>query len=839
MNPDSAQDIEDIYPLSGMQQLLLMHALRPDRQDSGFLHYRCTLHGELDVETLRTAWTTVVARSDSLRSNFAWDGLDEPLQVVHRTVDVPWSLLDWSADDPAEQAARLEELLKDDRARGFDLGAVPLIRLALIRLESRRHVMLWSHHHIQTDGWSVAVIIREVIGLYVALRQGTTPALPPRRPFRDYIAWLMERDQDAAQRYWSDLLRGFTAPTRLAREAVGQAHASGEPGMESVSRACPTAVLRALEQRASSCHVTVNTMISAAWALVLGRACASADVVFGSTVSGRPPGLDGFESMVGTFINNLPVRIAIQPEQQVTDWLAGIFRQQLASQEFDYPPLFRLEEWSGIPARHRLFDSLVLFDNAPDTSATSCGADLRIGDTNGSTTSSFPCTLIVRSREQLEMEAIVDRTRLSGYEAARLLDHLAVVLTGLADKQAAVVARLNELLDESIAGGAPVAAGATAGATAEAAVASAIVATEQPAHRSPYIPLHSQLLGIWGALLGISDIAITDNFFALGGHSLLAARMLAEAGRQLGRPVPMTLLFEGPTIEKLAAALLREFSTQHRSVIELTPDNGDPPFFFLHGDLVGGGYYTVALARQLGPQLPFQVISPLPVDRGQVPPSIAEMAQEHVKQIRTVRPHGPYRLGGYCNGGVVMFEAACQLIQAGERIDFLGLIDVTVGQLPLRYISHAIELAAMPLGLSIDQQLRAFAYVDNRLERLLNPSELRKAVRGLCTRWWSPRPEPLSAATEDQDGDRLLRAYQWALARYRPQRFAGALTLYMADNGGDRQRDHRQDWAEFAERVEVRTLPGHHFDIITHQAGHLAAALLQDMNRSAKAEPVR
>ncbi len=851
MNADSAQDIQDIYPLSGMQQLLLMHGLQPGGADSGFLHYRCIFHGALDTAVLRTAWGMVAERCDILRASFAWDGFDEPLQVVHRTVELPWTQLDWTAHSESEQASRLGQLVEDDRAQGFDFGSVPLTRLTLIRLADNRHAMLWSHHHLQTDGWSVAVIIREVLSCYAALRQGAVPVLEPRRPFRDYISWLKERDQGAAQRYWSGLLRGFTSPTRLAASAPGPAATGGAPGPERVRLSSPAAVMRGLELRASSCHVTLNALVSAAWALVLGRTGGSADVVFGSTVSGRPPGLAGVENMVGTFINNLPVRIQIQPQQRLADWLDGIFRQQISSQEFDFPPLYLIEEWSDIPARARLFDSLVLFDNTPDTTAIACGPDLRIDGTDGSLTSSFPFTLLVRCREQLELEAIVDPRRITVAAAALTLTHLAAILARLGDPDITTVAELEQVLDA----GATAAAGMQAEAgdhavpgrqgrspaaaqEGSARSASAGRAHEQPERRLPYIPLHTQLLGLWESLLGVKDIAISDSFFALGGHSLLAARMLNEAGRLLGRPVPITLLFEGPTIEQLAAAMLREFAPQHRPLIELTPGNGDPPYFFLHGDLVGGGYYTVKLARLLGGQVPFQVLAPLPVASGQAPPTVEEMAAEHVTLIRGAQPHGPYRLGGYCNGGVVMFEAARQLIQAGERVEFLGLIDATVGARWLDLISHAIEKIAPALGLSIDQQLRLFAYLDNRLGRLADPDELRKVVRTLFTRWHSPRPERRSAGVEDAEGGIRLRAYLWALARYRPQRIPGTLTLYMADNGNHRHLDQAQDWEGYADRIEIRALPGQHFDIITHQVERLAAELLKDMTRPAQATRV-
>jgi len=171
-------------------------------------------------------------------------------------------------------------------------------------------------------------------------------------------------------------------------------------------------------------------------------------------------------------------------------------------------------------------------------------------------------------------------------------------------------------------------------------------------------------------------------------------------------------------------------------------------------------------------------------------------------------------------------------------VEFLGLIDAAIGARHLGVISRAIELVGAPLGLSIDQQLRCFAYLDNRLGRLTDPDELGNAVRAMWKRWWAPLHDRLPAEVDEQEGGHLLRSSLWATARYRPQHFPGNLTLYMA-NGNRRHREHTEGWTGYADHIEVHSLPGHHFDIITHQVEYLAAALVKDMTRSPQAAPVR
>ncbi len=316
-------DLEDIYPLSPMQEGMLFHTLLDP--DSGVyveqLHH--SFASDVDMEAFEESWRRVAARHPVLRTTFHWRGLDVPVQVVHREVRLEWVREDWSElstmdrmdckqDQETDQqlAHRLDEYLDADRRRGFDLSKAPPMRIALIHTGGNRFEFIWSHHHAILDGWSVPILFSEIGNFYEAIRHGLQYEPSPLRPYREYIAWLQEQDRDAARNYWKRVLHGFTAATSLT---VDRPHKGAEGHGERHTLLSAESTV-ALESFARANRITLNTLVQAAWALLLSRYSGETDVVFGVIVSGRPEALPGVESMLGLFINALPLRVSL-PEK--------------------------------------------------------------------------------------------------------------------------------------------------------------------------------------------------------------------------------------------------------------------------------------------------------------------------------------------------------------------------------------------------------------------------------------------------------------------------------------------------------------------------------------------
>ena len=388
---DPQQILEDLYVLSPMQQGMLFHSLLTPDSEVFCEQYTFTLEGELDVPSLEEAWNQVVTRHAPLRTSFLWGRENQPLQAVYREVPIPWRHEDWRNLDPAVRQQTLEETLIEDRRQGFDLSQAPALRLALFRTAEERHVFVCHFHHILMDGWCLPILFREVFTLYDGLRTGRPATLEEPQPYRDYIAWLRRQDPGAAERFWQEQMAGLQAlsPLPLDSPLAEEAKANRERKVE-----LPIQEAAALEAFARRHGITLGTLLQATWALLLNRAGGSETVVFGVTVSGRPAELPGIESMVGLFINTLPLRIGVPPGQALVPWLQELQKLQAEAREHQHIPLARIQSWSELPTGQALFESLVVFENFPvDATADAMRQSLGVVEGQVAETTNFPLSL--------------------------------------------------------------------------------------------------------------------------------------------------------------------------------------------------------------------------------------------------------------------------------------------------------------------------------------------------------------------------------------------------------------------------------------------------------------
>jgi len=358
----NARDIEDIYELSPMQEGMLFHALYAPREGTYVTQQLFVVSDERMLCAIEWAAGQAVARHTTLRTSFHWEGTDKPLQVVHRDTPPEMRRLDWRTMPEAERGPRLDTLLKEDRERGFDLTSAPLLRLTAIRLDAG-YQCIWTYSHLLLDGWSLSVLMNEIRTLAAAFTVAAPAELPAPRPYRDYIAWLQRQDLDAAERYWRQLLRGFTAPTPLSMRmssAVPPAESWGEVVFE-----LGAPETNALLSLAREHDLTLNTFLLGAWGLILSRHSGERDVVFGVTSSGRPADLPGADSIVGLFINTLPARLRVDPHARLTAWLRHVQGVYAESREKEYAPLAAIQRWSDVPRGTPLFQTLVMLESYP------------------------------------------------------------------------------------------------------------------------------------------------------------------------------------------------------------------------------------------------------------------------------------------------------------------------------------------------------------------------------------------------------------------------------------------------------------------------------------------
>ncbi|MEH2211066.1 amino acid adenylation domain-containing protein [Nostoc sp.] len=433
---NKSKNIESIYALSPMQQGMLFHTLYAPDSGVYFEQFSCTFYGNFNVSAFEQAWQKVLERHPIFRTFFVWENCKKPHQVVRKWVNLPWSNYDWRSLSSVEQQERLEAFLQREREQGFELDKAPLIRFTLIKLREDTHQFIYSFHHLLMDGWCLSIICKEVFTFYAAYNKNQHLSLERPRPYRDYISWLQQQDLAQAEAFWRQTLQGFTAPTSLVAKLVAGKNHHQKPSYEEQQRQLSAMLTSALQSFTRQHHLTLNTLVQAAWALLLAHYSGESDVLFGATVSGRPAALRGVESMVGLFINTLPVRVQVAFNVQLLSWLKQLQAQQVEREQYSYTPLIDIHGWSEIHRGTPLFESIVVFENYPvDTSLTQQIEGLDIDNIRVFEQTNYPLTLVVGLDRKLNLQLKYDTSKFDAATINRMLGHLETLLEGMVANQ--------------------------------------------------------------------------------------------------------------------------------------------------------------------------------------------------------------------------------------------------------------------------------------------------------------------------------------------------------------------------------------------------------------------
>src|ERR1044072_3743175 len=428
--------IEDIYPLSPTQQGVLFHTLYAPDSGVYLEQLSCTLAGELDVPALKSAWAAVIKQQAVLRTGFVWRNRPKPLQVVYSEAPLPWEERDWLSLTAMDQQQSLDEFLRSDRELGFDLSKPPLIRLTLIHKAEGVYQFVWSHHLLLMDGWCQALILDEVFRYYKALSADEELIFEPRGRYRDYVAWLGTRDLVQAENYWRRSLKGFRAPTQFPHDPERKNFGEQGTSWRHQQTHLSTAVTSELELFARRRGLTLAVVIEGAWALLLSRYNGERDVVFGITMSGRPAELTGSDTMVGLFINTLPLRVQVMPEQLLGDWLQQLQQEQLELKNYEYSPLIDVQGWSEVPRGKPLFESILVIENynlGESLPLKEVGLD--IGDLTTIERTSYSLTIKATPGEKLGFTVSYDAAQFEDETISRLLGHLQTLVEAMVANQ--------------------------------------------------------------------------------------------------------------------------------------------------------------------------------------------------------------------------------------------------------------------------------------------------------------------------------------------------------------------------------------------------------------------
>ncbi|MET9225533.1 amino acid adenylation domain-containing protein [Lentzea sp. NPDC003310] len=441
-------DIEDVYPLSPAQAGMLFHSLASTGRDMYTGHFGLRVGGVSDVDEMAAAWQRVVDRTPVLRTSVRWQDVAEPVQVVHARAAVPVEQVDLRALTPAARDAELARRWDEIRSGEVGLGSAPLLRLHVVRLTDDAVQLFWSVHHMMVDGWSFAGVLSDVFTEYAIGTGRVTPdARVRRRPYRDHLAWLADQDPEEAERYWRRVMAGFAVPTALPYDRP-PVRAHGSRTTRDTRLSLSAADSRALYDTARNARITVNTLVQGAWAVLLGRYAGERDVCFGATVAGRPGDLPGVESIIGPFINTVPVRVRLDGRAEVVDWLRDLQHAQVESRQFEHVALNRIQRCSDVPGGTDLFDSLVVFENYPYDSEAAARFGLSTGTYLGEEHTNYALTLTAHAERELHLSIGYDPALFDEATAERIAGHLVTVLRAVADNPAVAVDDLPLLTDE-------------------------------------------------------------------------------------------------------------------------------------------------------------------------------------------------------------------------------------------------------------------------------------------------------------------------------------------------------------------------------------------------------
>ena len=447
---NTAPNIEDIFPVSPIQHGMLFHARYAPSSGMYIEQRRCRLHGNLDIENFRRAWERVVAHHQALRTAFFEEDLDEPMQVVFRELQLPFDYFDWRGLLPHEVSDRLESLCCEDRHAAFNLARAPLMRVKLCQTGETDYEFIWTFHHLVIDGWSLPLILKEMLAQYDALCKGQTLPLQPVKSFRGYVTWLKQQSLEQAEAYWRDVLQGFNLPTPLGLESTERSRSPEENTYACEVLQLPDSLSDSVQTFAKRHGLTVTTLLIGAWSYLLGRYSGKFDVVFGLTSSGRPPELPGIDEIVGCFFCVVPLRVSLSPQMDTVQWLTGIQEAHLHARRYEYAPMVQIQKWSDVPPGLPLFESVVVVQNFPwrtlsnarretpiDDDLVERHIELRADNVSYIEHHHLPLAFTAEPGSGATLRLDYDGSRFSSHVMKRLLNHLQNVLSEITVKNAA------------------------------------------------------------------------------------------------------------------------------------------------------------------------------------------------------------------------------------------------------------------------------------------------------------------------------------------------------------------------------------------------------------------
>ncbi len=733
------------HPLSlGQERLWQLTQLASDAAVYN-IPYSFRLTGPLNTEVLDTCWQQIAHRHEILRTVFT--AAEEQInQFVSAEPRLSLAQIDLRDLDGSAQEEQLQTKLGQLIALPFDLTTGPLWRVVLFCLSENEHVLLAVFHHIIFDDWSADVLWRELSLLYnsqLAQKTAVLPVLPIQ--YGDYARWqhhqLNEGSLKTQLHYWATQLAGKLEPLALPIDAV-QAEGARNAGAAYKFEFSPEVTER-LKQIGHETHASPFSTLLTSLYLLLQRTTGQTDLLICSPIAGRQSGET--ESLIGYFNNIVILRNQFTEEQLLREAIQQVQKTVLQAYDHQSAPFHLVAADIRIPLTRAFF---TLTDTAAETITLDHVSSQALDVPEE--TADFDIAIYMTEQKQQFKGTIWYKTALfTPHTIQQLVSNWQQLAQAMTRQPSQKIAALPDF-------------SAHYRPLHKPQTAAALTTAENE--------IELQLVKLWEELLGIQPISVTDNFFDLGGHSMLAVRLFAQIKEQItGQQLPLMTLLHAPTIRELAAVLEGEgFTSTWKSLVPIQPNGTRPPLFFIHAH--GGNvlnYYGIA--KYLHPDQPFYGLQAVGLS-GQEPflTSFDEMAAAYIAEMRSVQPHGPYALGGWCMGGYLAYAMAQQLHKQGERVAYLVMLESAHPDYeePLlsqsrftRLANNVRERIDLELGRAHgSQQVTKLAYWANRTRQAMNTLQvdlIKRSGRESANSYMNQIAE-LELANE-----RAFEAYHW------------------------------------------------------------------------------
>lgn len=539
------KNVEDIYGLCPLQKGIFFHYLTKPDSDSYLAQLTLSLRGNININLFKKALKTVTANNEMLRTVFRWEGLVNPVQIVLKDYEIPVFIYDFSNISENDTVKEVERLKKSVRARKIDIAKSP-VEIMLVRISDRRCEMVLSWHHIVYDGWSNAIFLRETMTAYDSLINGIPVKSTAKRRYKEFVKWCESRDEEQQQNYWRDYFKGLKKKTPLPLNKRKKVDTAAITGYHTFT--LPEELLSKVHRFLSSGNNTFAILVYCAWAILLHKYTGENDIVFGTTVSGRLAGIENIESIIGLFINTLPLRVKTDDTEKVSDILKDIGRTKESWADYEASDLVKIKGCSRVDAKDTLFDSIVVVENYP--------LDMDKWVSSDKSTIGIEAFDIVEKTDfSILLGVLLPHNNILTFQYDTLI-YTAEDIKNIAEHYLYILDKIVNDRDIRLSG-----IEMTPVKESEEALLEAEESEDEytAGNKDIYVPpgdeTEESLAAVWKELLNLERVSVNSNFFDIGGNSILLLKMVAKLSRVYPKAVSAADAFSYPTIEQLAGII--------------------------------------------------------------------------------------------------------------------------------------------------------------------------------------------------------------------------------------------------------------------------------------------